>query len=63
MMLADQIDSKNDFRKLSPDDFEAEWKWDGIRVQLIISDTETVIFQGMETILQIHFLNYALKQI
>ena len=44
MMLADQIDSKNDFRKLSPDDFEAEWKWDGIRVQLIISDTETVIF-------------------
>ena len=31
-MLSHAIDPE-DFRKLDPDDFTAEWKWDGIRVQ------------------------------
>ena len=34
MMLAHPIDEEGDFPKLSPADFSAEWKWDGIRVQV-----------------------------
>ncbi len=44
MMLADQISNKNDFCELNPQDFDAEWKWDGIRVQIIITKNETVVF-------------------
>ncbi|MEM9705810.1 MAG: cisplatin damage response ATP-dependent DNA ligase [Pseudomonadota bacterium] len=33
VMLAHPIDENKDFQALSPDDFLAEWKWDGIRVQ------------------------------
>ena len=33
-MLAHAIE-ETDFEKLSPDDFSAEWKWDGIRVQAV----------------------------
>ena len=32
-MLAHPIDEQTDFEKLASDDFCAEWKWDGIRVQ------------------------------
>ncbi len=32
-MLAQAIDEAVDFAKLDPDDYAAEWKWDGIRVQ------------------------------
>src|SRR5690349_9073788 len=32
VMLAVAIDEEVDFAKLDPADFEAEWKWDGIRV-------------------------------
>lgn len=34
VMLAHPI-KDDDFEKLSPDDFTAEWKWDGIRVQAV----------------------------
>ena len=33
-MLAQPIDETADFAKLDPADYAAEWKWDGIRVQL-----------------------------
>ncbi|MBB3892611.1 DNA ligase-1 [Phenylobacterium haematophilum] len=35
VMLAQAIDEAVDFGKLDPDDYAAEWKWDGIRVQAI----------------------------
>lgn len=34
MMLSHPIDEEKDFSECSPADFSAEWKWDGIRVQL-----------------------------
>jgi len=36
VMLAVAIDEAVDFAKLDPADFEAEWKWDGIRVQAVV---------------------------
>ena len=35
VMLAQAIDEAVDFQKLDPADYAAEWKWDGIRVQVI----------------------------
>jgi DNA ligase 1 len=35
VMLAQAIDEAVDFAKLDPEDYAAEWKWDGIRVQAI----------------------------
>jgi len=35
VMLAQAIDEAVDFAKLDPADYAAEWKWDGIRVQLV----------------------------
>ncbi len=35
VMLAVAIDETVDFPRLSPADFAAEWKWDGIRVQAV----------------------------
>jgi len=37
VMLAHPI-GDDDFGKLNPDDFRAEWKWDGIRVQAVSDD-------------------------
>ena len=34
-MLAHAVDEEKDFAALSPADFSAEWKWDGIRVQAV----------------------------
>ena len=34
-MLAHAIDEAKDFAALSPEEFTAEWKWDGIRVQAV----------------------------
>jgi DNA ligase 1 len=34
-MLAQALDEANDFPKLDPADYAAEWKWDGIRVQAV----------------------------
>jgi DNA ligase-1 len=35
VMLAQAIDEVSDFAKLDPDDYAAEWKWDGVRVQAV----------------------------
>lgn len=35
VMLAQAIDEEVDFGKLDPNDYAAEWKWDGIRVQAV----------------------------
>lgn len=35
LMLSTPIDEDTDFEKLDPADFNAEWKWDGIRVQIV----------------------------
>ena len=43
MMLANPINLA-DFEKLNPEHFVAEWKWDGIRVQIIISKNMVKIF-------------------
>ncbi|GJD95283.1 cisplatin damage response ATP-dependent DNA ligase [Methylobacterium iners] len=34
-MLSHPIEEESDFEKLEPEAFSAEWKWDGIRVQLV----------------------------
>jgi DNA ligase-1 len=36
LMLSNPIDEEKDLGKLDPQDFSAEWKWDGIRVQLVL---------------------------
>jgi DNA ligase 1 len=35
LMLSTPIDETRDLEKLDPADFAAEWKWDGIRVQIV----------------------------
>ncbi len=35
VMLAQAVDEIADFKKLDPSDYSAEWKWDGIRVQVV----------------------------
>ncbi|MEM8798396.1 MAG: cisplatin damage response ATP-dependent DNA ligase [Pseudomonadota bacterium] len=37
VMLAHPLEEP-DFSKISPDDFAAEWKWDGIRIQAVAED-------------------------
>ncbi|MFK7840389.1 MAG: cisplatin damage response ATP-dependent DNA ligase [Bdellovibrionales bacterium] len=44
MMLSHPIDESKDFEKLAPEAFQAEWKWDGIRVQLVFDDNNQKIF-------------------
>jgi DNA ligase-1 len=44
MMLSHPIDEEKDFDVLRKDDFQAEWKWDGIRVQLVFDEEEKKIF-------------------
>jgi DNA ligase-1 len=44
LMLAQPIDEAKDFPKLDPADFAAEWKWDGIRVQIIASGGRVSLF-------------------
>ena len=36
LMLSNAIDEEKDLASLDPRDFAAEWKWDGIRVQLVM---------------------------
>jgi len=43
LMLANPIEA-DDFDKLGPADFAAEWKWDGIRVQLIAARGRVSMF-------------------
>lgn len=44
LMLSNPIDEEKDIEKLDPRDFAAEWKWDGIRVQLIASKGRVSLF-------------------
>ena len=44
MMLSNPIDEEKDIGKLDPKDFAAEWKWDGIRVQLIMGRGPASLF-------------------
>ena len=44
MMLSNPIDEEKDIEKLDPADFSAEWKWDGIRVQMIASRGQVSLF-------------------
>lgn len=44
LMLSNPIDEEKDLAKLAPEDFAAEWKWDGIRVQLILSEGRASLF-------------------
>ena len=37
MMLSNPVDADRDFDRLDPAAYDAEWKWDGIRVQLVIA--------------------------
>ena len=43
LMLAHPIEKK-DFNNLNPTEFFAEWKWDGIRVQLVLFKSKIRIF-------------------
>ncbi len=44
MMLANPLDEEKDFLNLYPKDFQAEFKWDGIRVQLMISSSSIALY-------------------
>ncbi|HTJ56324.1 MAG TPA: cisplatin damage response ATP-dependent DNA ligase [Devosiaceae bacterium] len=44
LMLSNPIDETVDLDKLDPKDFSAEWKWDGIRVQLVLGNGPASLF-------------------
>ncbi len=44
LMLSNPIDEEKDLKVLNPSDHVAEWKWDGIRVQLVIAPSENQMF-------------------
>ena len=44
LMLSNPIDEVKDLAVLNPADFSAEWKWDGIRVQLILGQGAASLF-------------------
>lgn len=44
LMLSNPIDENKDFAKFKPQDFQAEWKWDGIRVQLVMDSERKVLY-------------------
>ncbi len=44
MMLAHPIDEDKDMKKINSENYFAEWKWDGIRVQIVIDHQEKRIF-------------------
>jgi DNA ligase-1 len=44
LMLSNPIDEDKDLDRLLPQDFAAEWKWDGIRVQLILGTGTASLF-------------------
>jgi DNA ligase-1 len=44
LMLSNPIDEVKDLAILDPADFSAEWKWDGIRVQLILGKGNVSLF-------------------
>lgn len=44
MMLSHPIDEEKDFKTIDPADYQAEWKWDGIRIQLVLGEHEKIIY-------------------
>ena len=44
MMLANPLDEEKDFINLNPNDFQAEYKWDGIRIQLMVSSSSISLY-------------------
>ncbi|MDB5490274.1 MAG: ATP-dependent ligase [Micavibrio sp.] len=44
LMLSHPVDEQKDFGNLNPSEFQAEWKWDGIRVQLVLGEGEKAMF-------------------
>ncbi len=44
MMLSNPINEKKDLKIITPNNFFAEWKWDGIRVQLVSDIKEKRMF-------------------
>ncbi len=44
LMLSNPVDEARDFEKLDPAEFAAEWKWDGIRVQLVMGEAGVSLF-------------------
>jgi DNA ligase 1 len=44
LMLSNPIDEEKDFSGFDPLDYVAEWKWDGIRVQLVVDGGEKAMF-------------------
>ena len=44
LMLSHPIDAERDLDRLDPAEFAAEWKWDGIRVQLIAAKGRVSLF-------------------
>ena len=44
LMLSNPIDENKDFEKLKPEDFNAEWKWDGIRVQIAMNESAKAMY-------------------
>jgi DNA ligase-1 len=44
LMLSNPIDEEKDLAKLAPQDFSAEWNWDGIRVQLVLGGGTVSLF-------------------
>ncbi len=44
LMLSTPIDEEKDFEKLDIADFQVEWKWDGIRVQLVMDGDKRALF-------------------
>jgi DNA ligase-1 len=44
LMLSNPIDEEKDLGKFDPKDFSAEWKWDGIRVQLVLGEGTASLF-------------------
>ena len=44
MMLSNPIDEAKDLAVVTPETFVAEWKWDGIRVQLVASKGKVSLF-------------------
>jgi DNA ligase-1 len=44
LMLSNPIDEARDLERLDPADFAAEWKWDGIRVQIVAARGDVSLF-------------------
>ena len=44
LMLSNPIDEQKDFASFAPADYAAEWKWDGIRVQLVMGGGTVSLF-------------------